>query len=245
MIFMYNLTHCHCIAYSVIALLAEVNTQFLHTRKLLQLHGAPFNSLVYRVTAAVNLLTFISCRFLLLVWIGYGIFFMTDRISLVYRTLTTISLFIMIAINTVLFWRLLSNDVLRPLRQRRSGSSGKHPHPPVTSNGHCHGDNQGVGVKGSVLRREGGDGVWNNGDGVLRNGDGPVKNGGNVVLRNGKGNGAVSNGDDRGEKNGFLRPLGGNGHIHDVHHEGGSSEAAVNNVNNCKIFNGLGKSKIV
>ena len=34
--FFYNVIQCQCIAYNVVALLAEINTIFLHTRKLLQ-----------------------------------------------------------------------------------------------------------------------------------------------------------------------------------------------------------------
>ncbi|KAI0223257.1 TLC domain-containing protein 2 [Lamellibrachia satsuma] len=37
--FFYNVIQCQCIAYNVVALLAEINTIFLHTRKLLQAAG--------------------------------------------------------------------------------------------------------------------------------------------------------------------------------------------------------------
>jgi len=110
--FIVHLLSCRCIAYSAVALLAEVNTMFLHFRKLLQMAGVSFNRLLYRVNAAANIFTFVSCRFVCLLWIGYGIIAFRSRVSLPYLFAIASATFVMYIINVVLFWRLLCSDVL-------------------------------------------------------------------------------------------------------------------------------------
>lgn len=111
--FIVNLVDCHCLAYSSIALLAEVNTIFLHTRKLLQMSRVSFDSLLYRINAVINIATFLCCRFVCLVWILYGIVVYRDIVGPCYLLAISSSTFIMVVINIVLFWRLLSSDFLR------------------------------------------------------------------------------------------------------------------------------------
>ncbi len=45
--FFYNLVTCQCIGYNVIALTAEINSMFLHSRKLLQLQQVKFWSQLF------------------------------------------------------------------------------------------------------------------------------------------------------------------------------------------------------
>jgi len=108
-----HLIQCHCVAYTAVALLAEVNTVFLHARKLLQILRVPFTCWLYRANSAANIATFVGCRFLCLVWISYGIVVYRNVVGPRYWIAITISTFIMSIINIVLFWRLLCSDCFR------------------------------------------------------------------------------------------------------------------------------------
>ncbi|KAH3887339.1 TLC domain-containing protein 2-like [Dreissena polymorpha] len=58
--FWYNF-HCRmCIGYNVVALMAEINSFFLHSRKLLHMLKFEFTNNFYRAVCYVNLLTFSS-----------------------------------------------------------------------------------------------------------------------------------------------------------------------------------------
>lgn len=133
-IFFYNVVKCRCIAYNVIALLAEVNSIFLHARKLLQMSGSEFRGWLYRANAAANLASFVPCRFGGLAWILYGMTQWNDRVSPVYLYLLGAAIFVLWVTNTILYWRLISSDMLRRHRQPRRVTS------PVASEPvHCNG----------------------------------------------------------------------------------------------------------
>jgi len=116
--FVVHLVTCRYVAYSAVALLAEVNTIFLHFRKLLQMAGVSFTRLLYRANAAANIVTFMSCRFVCLIWIGYGVIFWRSRVSWPYLVSISTAVVVMYIINVVLFWRLLCSDVLGRRRTR-------------------------------------------------------------------------------------------------------------------------------
>jgi len=116
--FFYNVVQCRCIAYNVVALLAEVNSIFLHARKLLQMAGFSFNGLLYRANAAANLATFVGCRFLGLGWIIYGMFVWYHRVARFYFVVLGVAMFVMWVTNAILFKRLICSDLLRPLGRR-------------------------------------------------------------------------------------------------------------------------------
>lgn len=116
--FIIHLVSCRYIAYSVVALLAEINTVFLHFRKLLQMSGIAFSHPLYRANAAVNLLSFVGCRFVCLVWIAYGMIAWRARVSGPYLVAISSAVTVMYVINVVLFWRLLCSDVLGRRRSR-------------------------------------------------------------------------------------------------------------------------------
>lgn len=130
--FFFNIVESRCIAYNVVALLAEVNTIFLHSRKLLQMCRFRFDHWLYRFNAAMNLFTFVACRFLCLAWIVVGMFIWYDRVSYVYFAVLACSMFVMWVINVGLFWRLISSDLLRPRQRRckRPKENGETSSPP-------------------------------------------------------------------------------------------------------------------
>lgn len=102
-----------CIAYTVVALLVEVNTIFLHTRKLMQLTGVSFSHPVYKFNAAVNLVTFAGFRGYSLARITWGMYSEPETISTFFYYMLVASMLIMNLLNPILFYILLRNDFLR------------------------------------------------------------------------------------------------------------------------------------
>jgi hypothetical protein len=108
------------IGYTVFALLVEVNSIFLHARKLMQMAKVDFDHWFYRLNNIFNILTFTFCRFGALVIITYGMSTTYERRriltlhgSLGYYIMLMASMITMWVINPILFWRLLKNDFLR------------------------------------------------------------------------------------------------------------------------------------
>ena len=111
--FWYNF-HCRmCIGYNVIALMAEINSFFLHSRKLLHMLNYEFDNRFYKTVCIVNLLTFFVCRGFSLVRISYGMLMENHLVPVIYFRCLCASIFVMNVINPILFWRLFKNDVLR------------------------------------------------------------------------------------------------------------------------------------
>jgi len=139
-IFFYNVVQCRCIAYNVIALLAEVNSIFLHARKLLQMSGWEFTGWLYRANAAANLASFIPCRFGGLAWIMYGMTQWNDRVAVIYLYLLGAAIFVLWVTNTILYWRLICSDMLRSPRQpQRAATAVADVTSQVASSVHCNG----------------------------------------------------------------------------------------------------------
>ncbi|KAL4224010.1 TLC domain-containing protein 1 [Mactra antiquata] len=123
--FWYNF-HCKmCIAYNVIALMAEINSFFLHSRKLLHMLKFKFENQFYLSVCLVNLISFLLCRGLSLYKISYGMFTDYDNVPVVYFRCLSLSIFVMNVINPVLFWRLFKNDILRNTIWKRKDHSSK------------------------------------------------------------------------------------------------------------------------
>lgn len=128
--FFYNVVSCRCIGYNVVALLAEVNSFFLHTRKLLQMHNFSFTHWGYRLNAVLNIVTFAVCRGYGLGRITYGMVSESDRsrVPPVYFGALCFSMFIMNFLNPILFCILLKNDFLRKdYGVENAGKSNGHP----------------------------------------------------------------------------------------------------------------------
>lgn len=118
--FWYNIQYRINIGYTVICLFAEVNSIFLHARKLLQFDHCPFENWLYKSVVFLNLSTFITFRFFGISYVGYGIVVETQKgkVTLVCGTLLSLIMFATYILNPVLLWRLVKNDVLRNLRYR-------------------------------------------------------------------------------------------------------------------------------
>nr|KAG5704640.1 hypothetical protein BaRGS_025282 [Batillaria attramentaria] len=118
-IFGYNLLFHTSVAFSVLALIVEINSVFLHFRKLLQMVQLPFSHWLYRTTVALNLVTFVFFRGAAMVLIWAGLLYSRHKFSVVYFVALGLVMVFMIVLNPVLFWRLLRSDVLRGRRKTR------------------------------------------------------------------------------------------------------------------------------
>ena len=119
-VFYYNIVNCEWLAFNVVAFLVEVNSFFLHQRKLLQMMGTPYNSLLYRVTIFLNITTFVVFRGIPLVAILWAMAHWYHRVSLAYYLALGASMLVMVVLNPILFLRLLRSDYLRG--RSRSGA---------------------------------------------------------------------------------------------------------------------------
>ncbi|XP_033747279.1 TLC domain-containing protein 2-like [Pecten maximus] len=119
--FWFNFHQKICIAYNALALMAEINSFFLHSRKLLQMIQVDYNSTFYKLVCLCNIVTFTLFRGYSNVRIVIGMFLEADRVPRFYFKCLTMSMSCMTLINVVLFWRLLKSDFLR----KRVKVSGK------------------------------------------------------------------------------------------------------------------------
>ena len=128
------------IGFSLIAMTVEVNSIFLHWRKLCQMTQVPFNSLKYLVLKYLNLISFVMFRLIPLAYITYTLFTMYHRVSVIYYLLIFITMACMDLLNTILFWRLVKSDVLRGWADLQ-GTSVRHSQCPPMSGNYSNGNN--------------------------------------------------------------------------------------------------------
>ena len=124
----------------------QVNSIFLHGRKLLQLHGWPVNHAFYMAAAAMNILTFPYFRLYVVGLIGWGVYLEWDRMTVTYHYFITPTMIVMMLINIVLFWRLIKSDILRRYRQAGKCKANTNGH---VSNGTVKNGSNGVVRNGS------------------------------------------------------------------------------------------------
>ena len=137
-IFFYNVMICKCISFTCVALLAEVNSFFLHTRKLLQMLDYSFDHKLYRVNAVLNIISFIVGRGLSLGTITLGMCYWYHRVGTFYYCVLFTSMLVMNSMIPVLLWRLIKNDFLRKDYLMKNLSTTKKP---VLENGKAHVNN--------------------------------------------------------------------------------------------------------
>lgn len=121
--FWYNWHAQTCIGFSLVALLAEINSFFLHSRKLLQISKVGFDSRLYRTCSHLNLITFLFCRIIPISFILYSTYVEIlsgrDRLSMMYIASIAVTMVIVAVINVILFWRLFKSDVIRPYLKKK------------------------------------------------------------------------------------------------------------------------------
>ena len=121
----YNWNTKICIGYSIFAFMAEINSIFLHLRKLFQFSQVRFDSLLYRVVSILNLVTFITCRLIPQGHTLNGFYKDGYRVPSTYFKVLAILYPPGFIINVVLFWRIFKSDVLRSMKKDKTTSLSK------------------------------------------------------------------------------------------------------------------------
>lgn len=111
-VFCYGLavTSRQYIAYGALSLIVEINSIFLHARQLFIITHEPKSSLRYKANALLNVGTFVACRILLLGWMTSWLTEHRDEIPLFFFTAGSVGLAVIVVMNTILFYRILSVD---------------------------------------------------------------------------------------------------------------------------------------
>lgn len=108
--FTYHITHLISVGYTVCALFMEVNSVFLHARKLMKFYGYKKTDLIVRMNKIINLLTFIIFRFGVLYKIYSAIYYDGHTVDFRYSSFLFICTVLMTIINVILFKRLVLKD---------------------------------------------------------------------------------------------------------------------------------------
>ena len=119
--FWYNFHNKMVIPFNCLAISVEVNSIFLHARKLMHMLQYKFDNPFYRSVCGLNLLTFVVFRGFSLTRIAIALATEYDQVPWLYYQFLLTAMFITNAINIVLFWRLFKNDVLRNIKGKEDG----------------------------------------------------------------------------------------------------------------------------
>jgi len=101
------------IGYSVVALLVEVNSVFLHLRQLLIIQGVPRTTLGYRLNSLLNIGTFLVFRILTLGWMTRWLVVHRDQVAFAAYTIGSVALAVIVVMNIILFFRILNADFIK------------------------------------------------------------------------------------------------------------------------------------
>ena len=108
------------IGYQMFALLAEVNSIFLHGRKLFHLFQIPRENFIVRLDMTINIITFFFCRLCMLFFVTLFVYRDRDRVGNSYYLFVTMILIpVMWIINPILFYRVLHTDFLKRYKSRQ------------------------------------------------------------------------------------------------------------------------------
>ncbi|XP_077336688.1 TLC domain-containing protein 2 [Lithobates pipiens] len=103
------------VGFSVVALLVEINSIFLHLRQIL-LMANQLKTTLYRLNSLLNLGTYVIFRILTLAWMTRWLVLNRENIPLLIYTIGSVGMAIMTLMNIVLFYRLLRSDFLKSTR---------------------------------------------------------------------------------------------------------------------------------
>ncbi len=96
------------------ALIAEINSIFLHARKFFHLYNIPRENVFVRLTMFLNILTFLICRICMLFFITIFVYRDHYRIGYYYYIFVMyVGIPVMWIMNPVLFYRILYTDFLK------------------------------------------------------------------------------------------------------------------------------------
>lgn len=107
---------CRYVGFSVVALLVEINSIFLHLRQIL-LMGNMHRAVAFTLNSIVNLGTYVVFRISTLAWMTRWLVLNRDNIPLLIYGIGSAGMAVMTVMNIVLFYRLLRSDFLKPSRE--------------------------------------------------------------------------------------------------------------------------------
>lgn len=139
----WNIIDVSRLGYTIVALWAEINSFFLHTRKLLQIYKVNTTSNLYTLNTFLNFLTFAVCRFGSCLYLLYGLVVDYHRVTRAYFIFLFAMLFVMSGINPVLFWRLCKSDLLKH-RTKANKQDMHFGSPEICKQAHHHTNGNGV-----------------------------------------------------------------------------------------------------
>jgi hypothetical protein len=130
--FAYHLTNIMHISHTVISLIMEFNSVFLHGRKLLKFYQWAKDSTIVRVNSFLNVITFTTCRFGVLFAIYNGLYRDYNKLYKLYgKTYCRVYVAILVqltntmtVINCVLYKRILEADVFTKRKRLNSFKNG-------------------------------------------------------------------------------------------------------------------------
>ncbi|OCT91519.1 TLC domain-containing protein 2 [Xenopus laevis] len=103
------------VGFSVVALLVEINSIFLHLRQILLMANL-LKTTFYRLNSLLNLGTYVIFRISTLAWMTRWLVLNRDNIPLLIYTIGSVGMAIMTVMNIILFYRLLHSDFLKSAR---------------------------------------------------------------------------------------------------------------------------------
>lgn len=102
------------------ALISEVNSIFLHTRRLFILYNIPRENILVKLNMIMNILTFIFCRLIMLLFVTIFVYYDRYRVGYYnYIFVMYILIPIMWIMNPILFYRVLSTDFIKRYKSRK------------------------------------------------------------------------------------------------------------------------------
>ncbi|XP_075710291.1 TLC domain-containing protein 2 [Rhinoderma darwinii] len=107
------------VGFSVVALLVEINSIFLHLRQILLMANL-VKTTMYRLNSLLNLGTYVIFRISTLAWMTRWLVLNRENIPLLTYTIGSVGMAIMTVMNIVLFYRLLRSDFLKSARDTPS-----------------------------------------------------------------------------------------------------------------------------
>ncbi|CAF1558477.1 unnamed protein product [Adineta ricciae] len=118
--FSFNIFRVFNIGYQMFALIAEINSIFLHARKLFHLYQIPRHHIIVRLNMFLNIFTFLFCRIGMLIFVT--IFVYHDR----YRVGNLNYMYVMYVLipgvwimNPILFYRVLRTDLFKKHQSKK------------------------------------------------------------------------------------------------------------------------------
>ncbi|KAK3932495.1 TLC domain-containing protein 2, partial [Frankliniella fusca] len=109
--------------YSLVALLVEVNSIFLHLRQMMLLYGIQKTSSIYKLNGILNIVTFIIFRVFTMGWMLQWLVSHRTELTLTVFSLGVFSLIVIIGMNFQLLFRVWKSDYRKmPVSEKTNGT---------------------------------------------------------------------------------------------------------------------------